>query len=139
MSGQTTQIKAMNNEKEKVLAVITASVSWERYKPLAKLIEDEAGKYGYTPVFYNMADQPGQLDALLKQLQADGYLVSRQVIALAGGSEAVGLKKPLVFLDDQFLRVVTARRIGIPALVRERALSAVKDVCAAKGGDHGSL
>lgn len=84
----------------KLLGVVTDSISWKDFSILAKVIEDQAKACNYLVMFYNLNGEYELLDTMLQQLQADAYLISRQIFIQTQGKEVMRLQKPFALIGE---------------------------------------
>jgi LacI family transcriptional regulator len=102
--------KSLRTGTTKTIGLIVADIANPFFGNLARVIEDEAGKYGYS-VIIGSSDEDSQKSAVLLELlvnrQVDGFII---VPAEGTASQIKSLKDrgiPLVLTDRYFKEVVT--------------------------------
>ena len=91
--------------KSQMLGLIVESISGNFFAALAKVIEGEAGQYGYKVVYCateNDGKKGQELVRMLSQQQVDGYIITPAVGMEEDVEELILHKKPVVLLDSYF-------------------------------------
>ncbi len=96
---------SLRTGKSNIIGLVVESISGQFFASLAKVIEDEAERYGYRVVYCsteNEGKKGSDLLRMLSQRQVDGYLVTpvkgmeEEIKAMAKN------KKPMVMVDNYF-------------------------------------
>lgn len=96
---------SLRTGKSNILGLVVESISGRFFASLAKVIEDEAEKYGYRVVYCSTENDPQKGKELLKMLsqrQVDGYLIT-PTAGMEGDIRSLARNKmPLVLIDSYF-------------------------------------
>lgn len=96
---------SLRTGKSKILGLIVESISGHFFGSLAKIIEDEAGKFGYKIVYCSTENDTvkgHELVRMLSQRQVDGYLITPTAGMEKDLQELIAHKKPVVLIDSYF-------------------------------------
>lgn len=96
---------SLRTGKSKILGLIVESISGHFFGSLAKIIEDEAGKFDYKVVYCSTENDTikgHELVRMLSQRQVDGYLITPTTGMENDINELIAHKKPVVLIDSFF-------------------------------------
>jgi LacI family transcriptional regulator len=96
---------SLRTGQSKVLGLIVESIGGHFFGSLARIIEDEAEKYGYRVIYCSTENDPAKgkdMIRMLSQSQVDGYLITPVQGMESDIADLMKLKKPLVLIDGYF-------------------------------------
>ncbi len=94
--------KGLRTGKTNTIGLIVDDISNYFFGNLAKIIEEEADKLGYTVMFCSSENDEGKSRNLLNMLvdkQMDGYIIAPTLSMLPEISKMIKMNKPLVLID----------------------------------------
>lgn len=96
---------SLRTGKSQILGLIVENISGNFFASLARIIEDEAARFGYK-VLYSSTDNNHQkgkeLIAMLLQRQVDGYIITPTPGMEQDITELIADSKPVVLMDSYF-------------------------------------
>lgn len=96
---------SLRTGKSQMIGLIVESISGNFFASLAKIIEEQAGKFGYRVVYCateNDGDKGQELIKMLSQRQVDGYIITPTKGMEESISRLVIQNKPVVLMDSYF-------------------------------------
>ena len=99
--------RGLRTGKTKTIGLIVEDIANSFFSNVAKVVEDEADKYGYKVLFGSTEDNEEKAKGLLEVLryrQVDGYIITP---TLNLDKEIASLQKPVVLMDRYFPDVTT--------------------------------
>ncbi|MFZ9661739.1 MAG: LacI family DNA-binding transcriptional regulator, partial [Chitinophagaceae bacterium] len=97
--------RGLRTGKTNTIGLMVEDISNPFFANLAKIIEDEADKVGYTVMFCsteNNDQRAGSLLHMLKHRQMDGFIITPTIGLERDVKQIVDEKRPLVLLDRYF-------------------------------------
>lgn len=122
---------SLRTGKSKILGLIVESISGNFFASLAKVIEDEAEKFGYRVVYCSTENDPKkgrELIRMLTQRHVDGYIITPTYGMQKDIEDLKDQKRPMVLIDSYFPEVkvpsvlvdnVAGVRQGMEHLIRK--------------------
>lgn len=96
---------SLRTGKSQMIGLIVESISGNFFASLAKIIEEQAGKFGYRVVYCateNDGEKGQELIKMLSQRQVDGYIITPTKGMEESISKLVIQNKPVVLMDSYF-------------------------------------
>jgi LacI family transcriptional regulator len=103
--------KSLRTGKTFTLGLIVDDISNYFFGHLARIVEEEANKYGYTVMFCNSENNEGKARDVLGSLldkQMDGYIIAPTSGMLSEIKKLIDDKKPLVLIDRYIPSLVSS-------------------------------
>ena len=100
--------RGLRTGKTQTLALIVADISNIFFARLARVVEDEAGKFGYKVMFGSSDESPEKLSEMLNVFQerkVDGFIISPTVGSMGYISEFKKKNIPFVLIDRYFPKI----------------------------------
>ncbi|MDX2442406.1 MAG: LacI family DNA-binding transcriptional regulator [Bacteroidales bacterium] len=100
--------RGLRTGKTHTLALIVADISNIFFARLARVIEDEAGKFGYKVMFGSSDENPEELDEMLNIFQerkVDGFIISPTIGSAKFITELKKKNIPFVLIDRYFPKI----------------------------------
>src|ERR1043165_2577290 len=100
--------KGLRTGKTYTLGLIVDDISNYFFGHLAKFVEEEADRFGYTVMFCNSENNEGKARNVLGTLldkQMDGYIIAPTAGMISEIDRLVRSKKPVVLIDRYFRNV----------------------------------
>lgn len=96
---------SLRTGQTKILGLIVESIGGHFFGALARVIEDEADKYGYRIIYCSTENKPEkgrEMIRMLSQSQVDGYLITPVQGMEEDIKELIKHKRPVVLIDGYF-------------------------------------
>ena len=100
--------RGLRTGKTQTLALIVADISNIFFARLARVVEDEAGKFGYKVMFGSSDESPEKLSEMLNVFQerkVDGFIISPTEGSMRYISEFKKKNIPFVLIDRYFPKI----------------------------------
>ena len=96
---------SLRTGQSKIIGLIVESIGGHFFGSLARIMENEADKYGYRIIYCSTENDPGKgrdMIRMLSQSQVDGYLITPVQGMQEDISNLLKHKKPVVLIDGYF-------------------------------------
>lgn len=97
--------RGLRTGKTKTIGLMVEDISNSFFSMLAKVIEDEADRYGYEVLYCSTEDKNEKAEKLLRTFtnrQVDGYILTPTTLLENDIRQLLGDKKPLILVDRYF-------------------------------------